>query len=83
MCMDVTETYKEMSFNSGRPHTPRRSRNCTAANVKAQVISNIFQNFVRGKMSNSEKLKFRNLHIQLLNYYTNHCTYIKVIKFIH
>jgi len=25
----------------------------------------------------------QNINVQLLNYYTNHCTYIKFIKFTH
>jgi hypothetical protein len=60
----MTETGKEIPFNSGKLPTPRLSRNCTAANNKAWVISYIYQQFVRGKISYSEELKFCNLYIQ-------------------
>lgn len=52
----MTQTVKEIPFNSGKPHTPRRSRNCTAGNNKARVTSDIFQQFVRGKMSYGEQI---------------------------
>ena len=52
----MTETDKEIPFNSGKAlYTPRRSRNRTPANNKAQVTSNIFQQFVRVKMSYGKK----------------------------
>jgi hypothetical protein len=64
MCTDVTETDKEISFNSGKPHSPRRFRNCTVANVKARVTSNIFQHFVRRKNELRWKTKICDLYIQ-------------------
>jgi hypothetical protein len=61
----MTETDKEIPFNSGKPPTPHLSRNCTAANNKTRVTSNIYQQFLRGKISYSKKLKFCNLYIQI------------------
>jgi len=62
--MNLTETDKEISFNSGKTHTPRRSRNCTTANIKELVTSNIFQCFGCGKINYGEKINFYNLYIQ-------------------
>jgi hypothetical protein len=63
-CTNMAKSAKETSFNSEKPHRPRRSRNCTPANNKARVTSNIFQQSVSGKMSYGEKLKICNLYIQ-------------------
>ena len=39
MCVNMTEPDKEIPFNSGKPHTPCRFKNCTAANNTARVTS--------------------------------------------
>jgi hypothetical protein len=56
MCFKMTETDKEIPFNSVNPQTPRHFYNCTVANNNARVTSNSFQQFVPVKMSYGEKL---------------------------
>ena len=58
MCMNMTETGKEIIFNFGKTHIPRRFENCTAVgnSETPQKTPKIFQQFLNGKRGYRENI---------------------------
>ena len=55
--------------------------------VQVTIVCEMNRNpvvFVRNDKPDTWNFRFYTVHVvELLNYYTNHCTYIKFIKFTH